>query len=54
MAADCLAVLDELKWDSAHVMGHSLGGMIAAKVRGARRSAISLPSFHPSVLNPTV
>ena len=35
MAADCLTVMDELGWESAHVMGHSLGGMIAVKVSGA-------------------
>ena len=29
MADDALAVMDQLGWDSVHVMGHSMGGVIA-------------------------
>lgn len=32
MAEDACAVLDALGWDSAHVVGHSLGGLIAQEV----------------------
>ena len=29
MAQDALAIMNELRWDSAHVVGHSLGGPVA-------------------------
>src|SRR5262245_9318416 len=29
MTIDALAILDRVGWDSAHVVGHSLGGVIA-------------------------
>jgi aminoacrylate hydrolase len=32
MAADALSVMDALGWDRAHLVGHSLGGVIAQQV----------------------
>lgn len=32
MAADTLWLMDEIGWDSAHVVGHSLGGPIALEI----------------------
>jgi pimeloyl-ACP methyl ester carboxylesterase len=36
MAQDTLAVMDHLGWDDAHLVGHSLGGLVVQEV--ARRS----------------
>ena len=32
MADDAVAVLDDVGWDSAHVFGHSMGGVVAQRV----------------------
>ena len=32
MADDAISVLDALEWDSAHIVGVSLGGMIAQTI----------------------
>lgn len=49
MAEDALAVLDDLGWDRAHLVGHSLGGVIALEAAdlapGRVRSLALLCSF---------
>ena len=44
MADDAVAVLDALNWDSAHIVGASLGGMIAQTM--AIRAPIARPHAH--------
>lgn len=47
MARDVLSVLDSLEWPKAHIVGHSMGGMIAAKlatIDASRVASLSLIS----------
>lgn len=41
MAKDCLAVLDTLHWQHAHIVGHSMGGMIAVKLASLAPTRVS-------------
>lgn len=49
MAADTLALMDALSWPSAHIVGHSMGGLIALQLalsaRGRVRSLSLLCTF---------
>jgi aminoacrylate hydrolase len=40
MADDAAAIMDALGWDSAHVVGHSLGGLIALHLALSARSRV--------------
>lgn len=40
MAADTLALMDRIGWTSAHIVGHSLGGLIALQVALTARARI--------------
>jgi pimeloyl-ACP methyl ester carboxylesterase len=55
MAADAAAVLDAAGWDSAHVLGQSMGGMIAQQFAIDHPTrARSLISFMSTTGNPAV
>ncbi|MEW5302199.1 MAG: hypothetical protein WDW36_005003 [Sanguina aurantia] len=41
MADDAVALMDHLGWSSAHVVGHSLGGMISAKLASRHPTRVS-------------
>ncbi len=54
MATDAVAVLDAVGWDSAHVLGQSMGGMIAQQVAIDHPTRTrSLISFMSATGNPT-
>lgn len=40
MAADTLALMDHLGWESAHLVGHSLGGQVALEIALTARSRV--------------
>ena len=40
MAADVLALMDHVGWTSAHIVGHSLGGMVAIQVGATARERV--------------
>lgn len=53
MAADAVAVLDAAGWDAAHVLGQSMGGMIAQQLAiDHPRRTRSLISFSSTTGNP--
>jgi pimeloyl-ACP methyl ester carboxylesterase len=41
LAADALAILDAERIDAAHVVGHSLGGLVALQLAAAARARVS-------------
>jgi pimeloyl-ACP methyl ester carboxylesterase len=59
MAGDAVAVLDALELDAAHIVGHSLGGMIAQEMaisypeRVTTLTCISSTTGNPTVGQPT-
>ncbi len=40
LAQDTLALMDEQRWTSAHVVGHSMGGLVALEVALAARARV--------------
>lgn len=40
MAEDAVAILDAMRWDAVHVVGHSLGGSIALEVALSARARV--------------
>lgn len=62
MAGDAIAVMDALGWERAHVVGHSLGGLVAQSValraRGRVKSLTLMCTFlrgtEPSRLSPWI
>lgn len=40
MALDALAIMDTVGWDSAHVVGHSMGGIIAQQIALTARARV--------------